>query len=401
MSTARRHWRGALTPARALALGLLAALLYAGSGLASLERRLAEPRLSQNTPSLEERGRIEAAMGALPGRFLTRAGLALDYALLEPGAYGLEVEVQRGRHTEAAFRFQPRVAGPAPAPRGSVLMLHGWGMDRSSLYPWALQLAEAGYRVLLVDLRGHGASGDLPPGYGRREAEDIGELLDALQGAQQLPAPLHLLGVSYGAATAAHLAAARPQAFNGMLLMEPFANAADAVRQMVPALLDDPEAPLWRQPLLAVMKLQFSPQRLERAIERVGTRLDLALDEVELAPRLQATGACAALLHGSQDRHVPVEHGRRLAAEVPGLRFAELPQEDHISLPARLDWLGLPLVQWLQQVETAQGDCPPLRLPPDPLLTYSAFAASALPPAPARLDRLRFELAGSQALAAR
>lgn len=367
----------------ALALGL--ALLGSWSSrLLSLESRLVDPRLSQNTPSRSEAARLEQAMGLYPREFTTTTGVRLSYALLSPAGRELQFELSRRGETRAAFEFSP-AAQPLKA-HSSALLVHGWGMDRSSLYPWALALSEAGYQVLLVDLRGHGRSGDAPPGYGTRESADLAELLDGLDAQGELPGPLHLFGVSYGAATAAHLAALRPERFASLLMLEPFARAGDAVRQMVPTLLDRGEAPLWRRPLDALLRLRFSESYVEQAIARSGEQLGLDLDAVELTPHLRASSACLALLHGRLDRHVAVSHARRLTSEVSGLHYRELPREDHITLPARLDWLRGPVLAWMQRA--GQGRCGALSLPPDPLL-----AAGTGVPAPGRLELIRLGIA--------
>jgi pimeloyl-ACP methyl ester carboxylesterase len=362
----------------------LSALTVTGSRLLSLESRLIDPRLSQNVPPRAELGRLEQAMGLHAREFTTAAGLKLSYALLSPAGRGLQFDLSRRGQTRAAFEFSP--SSQPLAAHASALLVHGWGMDRSSLYPWALALSEAGYQVLLVDLRGHGRSGDAPPGYGTRESADLAELLDSLDAQAELPGPLHLFGVSYGAATAAHLAARRPQRFASVLMLEPFARAGDAVRQMVPTLLGRAEGPLWRRPFDALLRLRFSARHVEQAIARSGEKLGLDLDAVELAPQLRASPACQGLLHGRLDRHVAVSHARRLATEVPGLHYLELPREDHITLPARLDWLRGPVLGWMRRAE--QGHCGALSLPPDPLL-----ASGTGIPAPGRLELIQLRLA--------
>lgn len=362
----------------------LAALTLEGSRRLSLESRLVDPRLSQNTPSRAEVGRLEQAMGLRAREFTTAAGLTLSYAVLSPAGRGLQFDLSRRGQTRAAFEFSP-VAHPLEA-HASALLVHGWGMDRSSLYPWALALSEAGYQVVLVDLRGHGRSGDAPPGYGTRESADLAELLDALDEEAELPGPLHLFGVSYGGATAAHLAALRPRRFASVLMLEPFARAGDAVRQMVPTLLGRAEGPLWRRPFDALLRLRFSARYVEQAIAHSSAELGLDLDAVELAPQLRASMACQGLLHGRLDRHVAVSHARRLAREVPGLHYLELPREDHITLPARLDWLRGPVLGWMQRA--GQGRCGALSLPPDPLL-----ASGTGIPAPGRLELIQLRLA--------
>src|SRR3546814_1030074 len=90
---------------------------------------------------------------------------------------------------------------PVP-PEGSVVFLHGWGLDASSMLPWALALSELGYRGIMVDLRNHGRSSRAPAGFGARESRDIAALVEQLQVDGRLPPPVYLFGVSYGAATA-------------------------------------------------------------------------------------------------------------------------------------------------------------------------------------------------------
>ena len=51
-------------------------------------------------------------------------------------------------------------------------------------------------------------------------------------------------------------------------------------------------------------------------------------------------------MHGSADRHVPVAHGRALAAAVPDARYLELAGEDHLSLPMQLERLAPAVIDW-------------------------------------------------------
>lgn len=371
-----------------LGLGLAVIAACAAPALPSLEDRLVDPRLSR-APMPEGAAALSAALGLETRYHVSVSGLRLAYSILEPGEYGFDAGVQRDVETRVRFRAGPRQLAQAPA--GTALLLHGWGMDRRSLYPWALTLAEAGHRVVLVDLRGHGESGDAPPGYGRREAEDLVELLAALEAGSDLVGPLHLFGVSYGGATAAHLAAALPERFASLTLLEPFANAADAVRDMVPALLESPDPRPWQRATRALLRLRFSPERVEAAIATSSARLGIDLDEVELTPLLASTSACTLLIHGGRDRHVGVQHGRRLAAGVTALQYRELPQEDHITLPLRIDWLGAPVAYWMRAVAASPAQaCPRLQLAADPL-------PSAVPPRPGRLDLIEFALLAESA----
>ncbi len=74
--------------------------------------------------------------------------------------------------------------------------------------------------------------------------------------------------------------------------------------------------------------------------------------------------ACVLLLHGDADRHIPVAHGRLLAASAPRAHYLELHEEDHLSLPMRIDLLAPMVEQWFAANPQPQVHCPaPLQLP--------------------------------------
>lgn len=343
-----------------LAVLLAACLLAAGSsswpGLAaSLASHLVAPTgVSPLLPS----ERIEAAYARLPGRsgFVeTRAAVRLFWRALDPGDYRLRYAWKAGAGPED-HDFSLRFAAPAapgPAPRGTVLLLHGWMMDGGSLLPWSLRLAEAGYRTIAVDLRNHGRSGRAPAGYGTREAEDVADAVAALRARGEIVGPLHLFGVSYGAATAIFAAADPALDVDRVVALESFDNAGAAIRDMVPHLLES-EPPTWRDGLARHwLRWRVDDAVLDAAVARAGRTLGLPLDSVDVGRALAGTDACVLLMHGTADRHVPVAHGRALAAAAPQARYLELPGEDHLSLPMRLDRLAPTVIDWY-----ARPDCP-------------------------------------------
>ena len=68
--------------------------------------------------------------------------------------------------------------------------------------PWAVRLAEDGWRCVLVDLRGHGKTNGRRIYFGVQEARDLGQLLDRLARDGELAGPVAVVGESYGAALA-------------------------------------------------------------------------------------------------------------------------------------------------------------------------------------------------------
>ena len=97
---------------------------------------------------------------------------------------------------------------------------------------------------------------------------------------------------------------------------------------------------------------------LERAITSASDTLQLRLDRVDVGAALAQVPSCVLLLHGRDDQHVPVAHGRALAAAAPRAHYIEVAGEDHISLPMRLDLLAPTVIDWLDNADPARRFCP-------------------------------------------
>ena len=101
------------------------------------------------------------------------------YRVIEPADYHLKVSstnwVEKGER-QFEFRFKATLPGLTnqwtASPRGTVVLLHGYGLAQFSMAPWALRLAEEGWRCVLVDLRGHGKSTGKRIYFGIQETND-------------------------------------------------------------------------------------------------------------------------------------------------------------------------------------------------------------------------------------
>jgi len=99
-----------------------------------------------------------------------------------------------------------------------VVFLHGIGASATTFAPVAPRLLSDTKRVVLVDLTGHGLSGDpaVRPLTPRALFRAVTHALDAL-----LDEPFVLVGNSLGGATAIAHALARPQSVRGLFLLSP------------------------------------------------------------------------------------------------------------------------------------------------------------------------------------
>ncbi len=357
-------------------------LLLAGAGLwlaacSSLTSSAASTSLSDRlvapggVSTLLDTARISEAVAAVPNRhgFVTgRAGVPLFWRAFDPGRYGLRYQYLAQHHENGEpLNTGLQLALPHPfkpqAPRGTVVLLHGWMMNGDSMLPWSLQLAESGYRVITIDLRNHGQSGAGPSGYGTFESDDVVDVIDTLQQRGEVVGPLYLFGVSYGAATALFTADKLGDRVTGVVAMESFANAGEAIRSMIPHLMSlQPTA--WKaQAMAAYGRWRYGGQDINAVIAAASQRLDLDLDTVDVTRALADTRACVLLLHGQDDAHVRVDQGRALAAASPRVHYIEMRGEDHITLPLRLDLLGGVVDDWLAHDDHAGGSCPAPEIP--------------------------------------
>ncbi|HKT57698.1 MAG TPA: alpha/beta fold hydrolase [Microbacterium sp.] len=118
-----------------------------------------------------------------------------------------------------------RLLTPARGPaRGSVFAVHGLAESADTLLPLAEDWASAGFAVVCVDLRGHGASPRWRGAGASRHPGDVivDDLTDAFdRSILDLPEPRFAYGHSAGGAVIA-VAARRPGAFAGVVLEDPF-----------------------------------------------------------------------------------------------------------------------------------------------------------------------------------
>jgi pimeloyl-ACP methyl ester carboxylesterase len=243
----------------------------------------------------------------------------------------------------------------------TVVYLHGILMDSTVNHRLAEDLTEAGYRVILLDLPGHGRS-DKPHSIALHRmdsyAHRVVRLLDELEIERAVVG-----GMSLGADVALQLALIAPERLTGMILEMP------VLEQAVPAAL------LVFAPLLfavsyaaPVIRLLL---RLARRVPRerlgvLGSALGpLGLDPDDIAAVLKGVvvGPVAptvservsmttpALVIGhSSDRLHPLGDAARLSAQMPDTRFVEA--RSILELRLRPERLTGEIISFLDEVWT-------------------------------------------------
>jgi pimeloyl-ACP methyl ester carboxylesterase len=229
------------------------------------------------------------------------------------------------------------MATPADAQsvRGTIVLLHGIRLDHRAMRGFASDFVSRGYRVLLLDLRGHGSSTGTHLGYGPLEARDVSQVLDSV-GARHPLGRVFVLGHSYGGAVALNVAANDPRV-EGVVAVSAFASLDRVVDDYERAYVPELEPWIPKSWLRAGMNDAaflggFDPASSpERAVSRSKTPL--------------------LLIHGMADTQIPPDHARSLARAALGeVKLLLLADETHDSVifGARpdvsrhvLDWLEL------------------------------------------------------------
>lgn len=263
--------------------------------------------------------------------------------------------VARGIRFHVQRLDPPEPASGAP----TVVCIHGLGLDNlaSFYFTLAVPAVEAGARVILYDLRGHGLSEMPETGYSTRDnVEDLCALLDALD----VPGPVYLVGNSYGGIVAARMAVEAPERVAGLLLIEASAG---------------PEAATWFEDIansISVAALRLEADRLrertltgnrsQRRLVRLGLHADALLNDTSLindlgVERPMGTADLAAIgcpvLGVYGERSDLSSAGSALQRYVPDCRVEVLAGEIHTVLRDATATLRDLMLGWLPLREAA------------------------------------------------
>jgi pyruvate dehydrogenase E2 component (dihydrolipoamide acetyltransferase) len=317
----------------------------------------ARPTRERRQAATDAAGRVSAS----PAARKLAAELGIDLATVEasgPNGRITSEDVERAAAAAAAAAAAPRVetitldngtdisalvAGAADAP-ATLVFIHGLGGSQST---WATVLGNfaESYRVLALDLPGHGASSKPSPDEGGDYslpalAAAVGEVIEKLD-----LAPAVLIGHSLGGATALELALARPKLVRGLVLV----NSAGLGAEVSGDLLDRIEAEPSRDEAKKLLELFFADKRfvLDRGIDdmyanRSAPGADAAVkaaanaafnregQAIRYDARLGELTQPILIVWGEQDAVLPAAHGVAAAKAIPRAWFELLEGVGHV-----------------------------------------------------------------------
>ena len=263
----------------------------------------------------------------------------LCYRVIQPADYHLQVSstnwLEHGwKRTEFEFHadLPARTNRWSSQPRGTVVLLHGYALAQFSMAPWALRLAQEGWRCVLVDLRGHGRSTGKQIYYGLQETRDLSQLLDQLARDGQLKEPVAAFGESYGAVMALRWKPVEPR-LSAVVAVTPYAGLSNTVMN------------------LRGEYAGWLPQWLIRSgLKKLPPLLGTTAAELDTTTALARHPVSALFVAAGGDKLTPssdVEQVHALA--VPGSKLIVVPDGTHETVTYFLADLAPPVLVWLSE----------------------------------------------------
>lgn len=220
-------------------------------------------------------------------------------------------------------------------PKGNIVCLHGLGMDKSVFAAtWGHVFAVHGYRVILVDLRGHGKSTGDYITYGRVESRDISQIIDHLQNNDMLNGKLIVMGGSYGAAVAIQ-AAGIDGRIDAVIAMEPFTSLKEC-------------APDFAKEQFGFFAILMGEKEICKIVDRAGEIANFDPDLNTPLDSVRQVDAPILFIHGRDDKHIPFRHSQELNDAACCGKLVIVDGKNHMNLafediyPIRdeiIDWL--------------------------------------------------------------
>jgi len=203
-------------------------------------------------------------------------------------------------------------------------------------------LAGQGHLVLALDNRGAGSTETTGPFTLADMTADVTALWDALGVTQS-----HLLGVSMGGFIALSLALAQPASVRRLVLVstamsQELIHRDDSHWEADPARVEAKLAPYFTEDfrrrnsvLVKSMVKQIAKAVAEGGFAERSEQQRRAIAGFDVASRLSELQAPTLVIHGTEDRIIPVAAARALEAAIPDARLALLPGAGHLLLAER------------------------------------------------------------------
>jgi pimeloyl-ACP methyl ester carboxylesterase len=202
--------------------------------------------------------------------------------------------------------------------RGTVLFLHGFLANHMQVENAAEALRNGGYRAVLIDARGFGASTGSHITFGATDSQDLSQIITELQKKNLCGKSVGVYGTSMGAATSILLAGADPRVA-AVVAVAPFASIREEV------------TPFSRN-ALGTLGSYLNDKTVNSMANLVSDVAGLDLDTAKPIEAITKTRAKILLIHGDADTIIPHAASEQLHAKNPDTELLTIPGRGHLQL---------------------------------------------------------------------
>jgi pimeloyl-ACP methyl ester carboxylesterase len=206
-----------------------------------------------------------------------------------------------------------------------LVLLHGFGGCSQNWHPFTAELAEH-YRLIVVDLRGHGHSTNPGNKFTHQEAaSDVFLLLDKL-GVGHFSA----LGISSGGMTLLHMATSQPMRIDSMVLISATFYFPDQARAIMRS------ASFGNMPQQVQKMYRECAKRGDEQIRHLIAQFNefhKDYDDMNFTAQILSTITARTLVvHGDRDRFFPVDIPVSIYNSIPDAELWIIPGGDHVPI---------------------------------------------------------------------
>jgi 3-oxoadipate enol-lactonase len=226
-----------------------------------------------------------------------------------------------------------------------VVLLHGIGNSGRAWIPQITPLVEAGFRVVVPDHAGHGASARIDTPLGIADlARDVIALLDHLSIAKSA-----VVGLSLGGLIAIHMALTAPTRIDSLVLANSFPSTdtvafRDLAEQWANMFRSDDGPTLrfesaWPSNLSAAFRSSDAGRRTWQTWHAIAAMADgeslaciaQGIVGYDASILLADIKMPTLIIAGSEDRISPPSISRAMSTQLQGSKYVEIPGSSHIS----------------------------------------------------------------------
>ena len=254
-------------------------------------------------------------------------------------------------------RIHYDLMGPESGP--VVCFTHSLSSDGGMWAEQLVPLLADGFRVLRIDMRGHGGTPAVAGDYTMEAlADDVAGVLDALG-----IGPVHFVGLSIGGMIGQGFGIRHPQKAKSLMLCDTLPGALPGARETWAPRISAVKQAGSLEPIAdGTMERWFTPafkpkqpkrwQELRDTVALTSPEGFLgcaaAIVSFDWVPALPSIKAPTLVVCGADDQGTPASENRRLASLVPGARYEEIADARHFPNVERAETFNRILMGWLK-----------------------------------------------------